>query len=374
MSIKTGCSNQAGAAAVAELRAQCGEMAPRVVLCFASTAYDPAGLSGELRKAFPGAVIGGCSTAGEIVAGDGGGRTGRMLSGSVVAMFLGDEVVEDAACVVIPGLRGGAGAGPALGRLEAHFGTPLAGMDIGKYVGVALIDGMSGAEERLIEEIGDRTDLFFVGGSAGDDLKFQGTQVLADGEAYTDAAVLLLLKLRHGFDIIKTQSFRATEQVLVATEVDEASRKVVQFNGRPAVEAYAEAVGVAPEKAAEEFMRHPLGLMVDGEPYVRSPQRVQGGAMLFYCRIAEGADLLVLDGTDIVAETRAALEAKKAELGGIRGVLDFHCILRTLQLRAEDRTGAYGCVFGDTPATGFSTYGEIYLGHINQTSTMLVFR
>ncbi|MGP8246040.1 MAG: FIST N-terminal domain-containing protein [Bryobacteraceae bacterium] len=61
---------------------------------------------------------------------------------------------------------------------------------------IVLMDGMSGAEEGLMEKIGDRTDLFFVGGSAGDDLKFQNTQVMADGKAYTNAAVLLTLELK----------------------------------------------------------------------------------------------------------------------------------------------------------------------------------
>ena len=64
-------------------------------------------------------------------------------------------------------------------------------LDILKYVGIVLTDGLSGAEEALMEKIGDRSDLFFVGGSAGDDLKFQKTQVMLEGKAYTNAAVLL---------------------------------------------------------------------------------------------------------------------------------------------------------------------------------------
>lgn len=47
----------------------------------------------------------------------------------------------------------------------------------------------------------------FVGGSAGDDLKFASTQVMIEGRSYTNAAVLFLLELKNGFDIVKTQSF-----------------------------------------------------------------------------------------------------------------------------------------------------------------------
>lgn len=366
--IKTAFSTQASAAAaVAELKQQSAGTDPRVILCFASPRYDPAALSQELKTAFPKACIAGCTTAGEIV-------SGKMLSGSVVAMFLDSAVVGRAACAIVEHIAGGAGARAALSTLASEFGMPLSAMDIQKYAGIVLFDGLSGAEERLMEEIGDLTDLFFVGGSAGDDLAFKSTHVFANGVAYTDAALLLLLEIPGGFDIIKTQSFVPAGKTLVATEVDVPNRTVIRFDGKPAVTAYAEAVGAAPEKAAGEFMLHPLGLMVDGQPYVRSPQRVQDQAMAFYCRINEGAELQVLNGTDILADTRAALAAKLAEMGQISGIVDFHCILRTLELRAEKRCDEYGRVFGDIPAVGFSTYGEAYLGHINQTSTMLVLR
>jgi hypothetical protein len=85
-------------------------------------------------------------------------------------------------------------------------------------------------------------------------------------------------------------------------------------------------------------------------------------------------ELHVLNATDIVEDTRAALASKKRDLGRIRGLLNFNCILRTLQLRAENRCDEYGSLFSEIPSVGFSTYGEEYLGHINQTSTMLLFR
>lgn len=60
--------------------------------------------------------------------------------------------------------------------------------------------------------------------------------------------------------------------------------------------------------------------------------------------------------------------------GAARGIVDFHRILRTLELRNAGRTEAYGKLFERVPMVGFSTYGEAWVGHINQTSTMLVFR
>ena len=58
----------------------------------------------------------------------------------------------------------------------------------------------------------------------------------------------------------------------------------------------------------------------------------------------------------------------------ISGLIDFHCILRTLDLRRQRRCDEYGAIFSAIPTIGFSTYGEEYLGHMNQTSTMLLFR
>jgi hypothetical protein len=114
--------------------------------------------------------------------------------------------------------------------------------------------------------------------------------------------------------------------------------------------------------------------MVDGDPFVRSPQRVNDRGILFYCQIKQGMELEILDATDIVAHTREAIEARKASGHPISGIIDFQCILRTLQLRDEKQCDKYGAIFDGIPTCGFSTYGEAYLGHMNQTSTVLLFR
>jgi hypothetical protein len=366
MPITTGYSTKSLPEALTDLKAQCGNRAPRVVIFFASAKYNPAELSRQMQAAFPDACVAGCSTAGEI-------GSGKMMGESVTAMFLDADIVADAAPAIVENLRERVSVSDAFSKIEQHLHAALSSLDLHKYVGLVLADGLSGAEEELMEKIGDRTDIFFVGGSAGDDLKFASTHVLLNGQAYTNAALLMVLEVRRGFDIIKTQSFLPTGKALTATKVDELQRSVIEFDHKPALDAYAQALGVAPEEAAGLFMRHPLGLMVEGDPFVRSPQRVEGRTIHFYCHIKEGMELQVLDATDIVADTRKAIEARKAGPEPISGVIDFQCILRTLQLRGENHCDEYGAIFAGLPTAGFSTYGEAYLGHMNQTSTMLVF-
>ena len=94
----------------------------------------------------------------------------------------------------------------------------------------------------------------------------------------------------------------------------------------------------------------------------------------FYCNVKEGMRLSVLKSTDIVSDTRNAVETKRKEVGNIRGIINFHCILRTLELENNGQAAEYGEIFSDIPTIGFSTYGEQCIGHVNQTSTMLVFK
>ncbi|MDQ3701337.1 MAG: FIST C-terminal domain-containing protein [Chloroflexota bacterium] len=349
-----------------DLRSQLGPATPSLVLYFASSRFDPAALSAGMQAAFAPATVIGCTTAGEIGA-------GAMLKGAIVAMAFDADTVPEAHVQVLEGLSGDDPMPAAFGAFEAQTGVGMRDLDVDKYVGLILVDGLSGAEERLMDSIGDRTDVTFIGGSAGDDLAFKTTYVLAQGRAYTNAALLALLRVPRGVDVIKTQSFTPSDTVLVATDVREATREVLAFNGRPAAAVYAEALNVAPDSLPGEFMSHPMGLMDGADPFVRSPQQVVDGGVRFYCAVREGMELTVLTATDMVEDTRVAL-ADAGARGAVQGIVNFHCILRTLDLERRGQTEAYGELFARLPAIGFSTYGEEYIGHINQTATMLVFR
>jgi hypothetical protein len=353
--------------AVNDLRMQAEGFSSKMVLYFASSAFDAATLPGQMEQCFSGSAVFGCSTSGELI-------SGAMLKGSITVMLIGPGTVQDVKVEVVEAIGAENHIPEAFHNFEDYFHTPMADMDVAKYVGVILVDGLSRAEEKLMDKIGDLTSLPFVGGSAGDDLKFQKTYVYANGKAYSDAALLVVIRPTVGYDIIKTQSFFALAQNLEATKVDEPNRKVLEFNHKPALTAYAEALNLSTDQAKNQFMEHPLGLMFGDEPYVRSPQQADGEVMTFFCNIREGMALNILSNTDIVEDTRKAIAAKEREMGKIAGIINFHCILRTLELESKGLTKEYGQVFAEIPTVGFSTYGEEYIGHVNQTSTMLVFK
>jgi hypothetical protein len=355
------------AMAVEEIRQKLHGANPKMVLFFASAKHDPDILSREMKTAFPHAAVFGCTTAGEII-------SGKMCNQSLVAMALDARVVQDVRIEVLQNLKldvPGA-VGRAFANFGAHFKTSMKDLDFSQYIGLVLVDGLSGVEEQLMDRVGDLTNVQFVGGSAGDDLAFEATHVFSEGRAYTNAAVLCIIKPGVAFDVLKTQSFKILKQGLVATKVNAAKRQVLEFNHQPAVEAYAKAVGTEPAGIGEHFMRHPLGLIAEGEPFVRSPQRSEGSSMLFYCNVLQDTPLSLLESGDIVQDTKQAIEQKQLSFGPLAGIVNFHCILRTLALQQNGQLDAYGKLFRDIPTIGFSTYGEQYLGHINQTSTMLL--
>jgi hypothetical protein len=339
----------------------------KMIVYFASTKYAPPEISAKMQSAFPLSTIFGCSSAGEIF-------QGKMSKGSVVAMAFDDESIVDVKVAVVRNLSRKIDVRDAYISFERHFGEPVNEMKPSNYLGIVLVDGMSGREERLMDAIGDRTNVLFIGGSAGDDLNFQSTHVYANGKSYTDAAILALLKPVAPFELVKTQSVRELGVELVVTKANEEQREIIEFNYRPAAQAYAEALRVPVNELAALFPSHPLGLVIDGEPYIRSPMHIAGDSVFFQCSSVEGMPLSLLELTNLIDDTKETLARSVAKLGGVSGVIVFNCAHRALELEYKHLTDKYGAVFAEVPTIGFNSYGEQFIGHMNQTATMILFK
>jgi hypothetical protein len=340
------------------------------VLYFASADYDPADLAGPISAHFPGAQVMGCSSAGEFT--DQGSGTNAITA---IALPEGILVRTSAALGELdPDITTGTDA--AIAQIEATFG-PLRDLDPATHLGFVLIDGMHGSEEAVTERLGNAAPILgVVGASAGDDLAFARTWVAVGNTWSWHGVAFLVAQIGVPFRTVKTCSFTSTGTRLRITKADVANRTVLEFDGKPATQAYAQALGISPEAVdSSVFMSHPVGLMLDDEAWIRSPQTtVAGGGLKFYAQILEGMDVEIMTSSDLVGATRSAIGSAVDELGGTAGgALMFNCILRRLELDASGQGQAFVDTFAGVPTAGFHTYGETWLGHVNQTLTGVIF-
>ncbi|MFI1165477.1 FIST signal transduction protein [Streptomyces sp. NPDC020801] len=367
----TGTAGEAVAQLVGDLRDGLAGRRAAALLYFASSAYDPADVVPVISSHFPLTVTVGCSTAGEFTHLHNG-------TGGIAAVALPDGLLSNAAAALGElGKGAGEGTADAVQSLEERIQVQLRHLDPDRHLGIMLVDGLHGSEEQVNEMLGNAAPLLdFVGGSAGDDLAFERTWVAVGDKVSHHGVALMVCQSAVPFRVVKTCSFTSTGKALRITRADVPSRTVLEFNGRPATEAYAEAIGVPVEELGTgTWVGHPVGLMIDGEPWIRSPlEVVPAGGLRFYAQILPGMEVEVMRSGDLVGETATALRRARAELGGrSSGAVLFNCVLRRLETDAGNASAAFVAALGGMPSAGFHTYGESWLGHMNQTLTGVVF-
>ena len=360
------------ATAVAELTAQLDAASredPHCIIFFASPKHDGALLGQALQARFVTSHILGCSGNGEFTEGHWG-------KGGVAALALHRDMVGRIASALAR-LDGGlqAGIDAAAETLGQQLGVPLRELDPQRFVGVALLEGSKGQEELLNEALGNVAPLLsFVGGSAGDNITFTGTWVFAEGKLAENASALLVLELLQPFAVLKTCNFVSTPIELTITKADPSRRMVLELDGQPAAQRYAEVIGArAEELAFPHFLANPLGLMIEGEPWLRSVLRVDGSVLYFACAVLEGMTLNLMQATDIVDNAKSAFDRLALPPSTRpRTALLFNCAYRMLEVQIKGLEAPYHEALANVIHAGLHTNGESYLGHINQTLTGLV--
>ncbi len=358
-------------AALAELGPKLDGIGEAVaVFFFCSSNHDGVAIWSGLRALAPNAAIIGATTAGEF-------SHEGYSQGGVSVMALGSSKVKRCAAVLATydsGETVEAALHTASRALSTKLSVDLREIDPANWVGILLNGGLFGNEEEVSEVLGHIAPfLSFVGGSAGDNLKVVETKVFCDGRSSSNGSALLLMELAVPYHILKTCSFEATDKKLRFDKVD--GRIVHQIDGKVAVQGYADAVGVKVEDLGHPvFMANPVGVIIEGQPWVRSPAQVfPDGSMRFGAKIHEGASLNLLKATDLVGDTASAMDNGAKELGRPpSAALLFNCAHRCVEIQMKQLEGPFRGTIANFPVAGFHSYGESWLAYVNQTLIALL--
>lgn len=356
--------------AIVDLKTQFAGFPVKHLLFFASPRHNSSRLAALMAEAFPGATTFGCTSFEEYCA-------CRLHSGSISALAFGPGALEEFAVVAAENIDDNPGAmGAALDKLETALGRGLSSLEADRYFGMILFDG--NPVNNIVEFIassGDRSDITFIGGCASDFFTFSDTALYLDGQRHRRAALLAIIKPKGKFALLKTQNAVPTSKTFIVTRFDDNRRVLTALDNRPAVEVYAEALGLTPGELTPTILGgNPLGIVVDGEPFIRAIDSfVPGGGIKLIYPLQEGLPVSVFRSTDLLETTTEALAEKRRELGDFRAVVDFDCALRSLVLKRTRQVNEYGDLFKGAEMIGFSTYGEAFIGFSTQASVMALF-
>jgi len=371
---------------------------PTLTILFFSSEHDPHEVYEKTRKAIKtGHIIGG-TTGGEITSlHEGTGTVAIMVLESPllkVGIGVGEGMKENPAKAARKAgleayemLMRNPTLAPSmfLGYVKSAKKTNL--LNINPFITIFLPDGLSGMEEEALR--GGLTLMGkswrVVGGSTGDDFKFQRTYQIANG-VYTDSVVMAMLT---GFKMGLGMShpYVPTDRGAVVTKAS--GRMVYELNGRPAAQVMKELLG-ADELTPDVFARNPVGMRtgdVFSDYIIKSAVTANpDGSILFYAEVPENTYLTVMTADEDTTKEnfKRALRDAIQDAGNpdeIGAVINFTCVLRWLlkqRLNINDIELVREVLGKDVPVIGFNTYGEQgitrggSLGHYNQTSTLLV--
>lgn len=235
-----------------------------------------------------------------------------------------------------------------------------------------LCDGLSAMEESII------TTFFFtdpdfkiIGGSAGDNLKFEETAIYIGSKKVHSAALFFNAKTRT--QLIKENLYGPCGKKMLVTDADPIKRIVKTFNNKPASTEYASMLGVSESQLDKFFMSNPLGKSSENDIFIASPMKINPDrSITFYAQIIPNTFVDILELKDhgtVIQNTLNAVQIRPSF------VLSINCILRSLYF-IENR------LWRDVDAellsicknqTGFISYGEqYYKNHFNQTMVLLI--
>ena len=212
---------------------------PKIGMLYTSVDYDQAEVMKGVKSVVGDVPVVGCTSSGAIIVPDGIITSENGFAGM---LMLDDENM-------VIGAAGSAlknNDARATGRMVAEEALAKAGLDYAPtyYYMVA----SPKEEEFYVKGIQDVIgDVPFFGGSAADNAIAGDWSIFCDDKCYSDGVAVIFFYTDKPVETVYTGAYHETKNVGVVTKVD-GDRKLVEIDGVPALEKYAEWIGTKTEK------------------------------------------------------------------------------------------------------------------------------
>ncbi|MHC1610784.1 MAG: FIST signal transduction protein [Candidatus Methanospirareceae archaeon] len=256
---------------------------------------------------------------------------GVFRHGVGVCTLSGDELR------VATSLQGGLSEGPRDVGRRAGEELLASGMDKGTVF--VLIDGFGTNISEAIRGLYSRMGPYFryVGGGAGDNLKFFKTFQFTEAGIKSDALAAALLdglSIQTGIG----HGWKPEGDILVIN--DARGKRVFEIDGRPAFDAYSERLGgIEADKFPEYGMRHPLGFPdISGNYLIRDPLSVNPDKSIdFVTEIPRNAvgNIMNCDVRELIETAGSVAKTTAQKVEEPQVALLFDCISRCMLMGKE---------------------------------------
>ena len=349
----------------------------KCITFFASYKYNSDSIAAAMAEQFPNIECFGATSNKEIA------TNGIISTNSLVAFAFTSDLVEDFHIEVVENLSSDIDINHIVANFEKHYDDALHNLNPNKYFGLAFMDFNSKAEEKLFDELGDFSNVVFLGATASDYWMFQNTGIYAKGKYHKDAAVLCLFKSKVKFGFEKIETVVENAEPLIVTKSDMNNKLLYEIDGRPAAEVYCEANNLDYQKLSKEngphhyidFQKHPVGVKIEGEIFLRVVHCVhkESQGLVMVCNIPEGLPVHFFRTDNIMERTKTQLENIRKKYNDINYMLSFACSNTYEDFNRESSAEEYASLYDGIDCLGFFTYGEYYTVPVNHTTTLLVF-
>ena len=342
-------ASQAGREAASQAVAASGP--PALTILFTTDAYDPQAVWTAVRAEIGSSKLVGFCCGGVITV------DGVHPQGVGVCALGGDIRVATT-------LQGGLSQNPFEAGRRAGEALLASGIQQGTVI--ALPDGFQANLSEMVRGLYSRLgpDFQYVGGGAGDNLKFFKTYQFTEEGIASDAVAVAVIE-DAGISTGIGHGWIPMGEPLVMTKVQ--GKTVREIDGIPAFSAYKKHIG---EMSREEFetqgMLHPLGFPdVFGQYIIRDPMTVNDDESIqFVTEVPSQAVGNIMDGNVEQLIDTAEDAARHAAASNPRPsfVLLFDCISRVLLMGdrfAEEIRAIRNAVGSAVPMLGALSFGEI---------------